>query len=109
MVANALLVALRGVAERGLGRGEAGDRDAERRARHVVEPDPLALGDRLRVAAVLAADPELEVRACVERPLSTAIFISPATASSSVWNGLTGRILSSTYLSRKPPSASSRL
>ena len=44
----------------------------------------------------------------VARPLSTAIFIKPATASSSVWNGLTGRILSSTYLSRKPPSASSR-
>ena len=49
--------------EHGLGRREAGHRHAERRAGHVVEADPLALVDRRRVAAVLAADADLEVRA----------------------------------------------
>ena len=47
--------------ERRLRRGEAGDRDAERRARHVVEMRRLAEGDRGRIAAVLAADAELDV------------------------------------------------
>src|SRR4029079_9775171 len=56
----ALLVALRGTRQRGLGGGEPGDRDAERRAGHVVEPDRLALEDRLRGAAVLATDGPLD-------------------------------------------------
>src|SRR4051812_5424784 len=55
----ALLVVRR--REHRLGRREARDRDAERRAGDVVEADPLALVDRLRVAAMLAADPELDV------------------------------------------------
>ena len=45
-----------------LRRGEAGDRHAERRAAHVVEADLVEQRDRLRVAAVLAADAELEFR-----------------------------------------------
>src|SRR5258705_13377017 len=45
---------------RGLRSREPGDGDAVRRAGHVVEPDGLAFPDRIRVAAVLAADPELE-------------------------------------------------
>src|SRR5499427_881179 len=57
-------IALRGTpAHRGLGGRELGDRHAERRARHVVEPDPVAELDARRIAAVLAADAELELRA----------------------------------------------
>src|SRR5947207_14791325 len=51
------------LAERGLRRGEPRDRHAERRARHVVEPDLVAEHDRSRIAAVLAADADLEVPA----------------------------------------------
>ena len=40
---------------------EPGDRHPERRAGHVVEPDAVEEVDRLGVAAVLAADAELEV------------------------------------------------
>src|SRR5919199_5320950 len=50
-----------GVRYRRLRRGHARDRDAVRRAAHVVEPGPVEEVDRLGVAAVLAADPELEV------------------------------------------------
>src|SRR5689334_17653584 len=39
-----------------------GDRHAVRRAAHVVEPRHVEERDRVRVAAVLAADAELEVR-----------------------------------------------
>jgi Tol biopolymer transport system component len=45
----------------GLGRGEAGDGHAEGRAADVVEADLVAEVHRRRVAAVLAADAELEV------------------------------------------------
>ena len=45
----------------GLGGGQAGDRHAERRAADVVEAGVVEQGDRLRVAAVLAAHAELEV------------------------------------------------
>src|SRR5436305_13161617 len=51
------------LAERGLRRGEPRDRHAERRARHVVEPDLVAERNRRRIAAVLAADADLEVLA----------------------------------------------
>src|SRR5262249_16543658 len=50
------------LAERGLRRGEPRDRHPERRARHVIEPDLVAEGDRSGVAAVLAADADLELR-----------------------------------------------
>ena len=50
-------------AQRRLRGREAGDRDAEGRARDVVETRLLAEGDRGRIAAVLAADAELEVGA----------------------------------------------
>jgi hypothetical protein len=43
--------------------GEAGDRDAEWGARDVIETRLFAEGDRGVVAAVLAADAELEVGA----------------------------------------------
>src|SRR4051794_22764374 len=42
---------------------QPGDRDAERRARHVVEADLVAEVHRVRVAAVLAADAELDAGA----------------------------------------------
>ena len=43
-----------------LGSGQSGDRDPERRAADVVEPVLVAPGDRGRVAAVLAADADLD-------------------------------------------------
>ena len=46
--------------EGGLRRREAGERDAVGRAAHVVEPELVAERDRARVAAVLAADAELD-------------------------------------------------
>src|SRR5581483_6201351 len=46
--------------ERGLRRREAGDCDAERRAGDVVEAEAVADADRRGVAAVLAADADLE-------------------------------------------------
>src|SRR5687767_6215780 len=49
-----LLIRRAGALEGGLGGGEAGDRDAERGAAHVVEADLVAEGDAVRVAAVLA-------------------------------------------------------
>src|SRR5262245_14504075 len=51
-----------GLAERGLGGGEARDRHAERRAGHVVELHLVAERDRGGIAAVLAADSDLELR-----------------------------------------------
>src|SRR5262245_12399010 len=51
----------RPVAESGLGGGQAGDRHAKRRARHVVEPDLVAECNGGSIAAMLAADAELEV------------------------------------------------
>src|SRR5579883_1232091 len=51
------------LAERRLRGREARDRNAERRARDVVESDEVAELDRGRIAAVLAADAELEVLA----------------------------------------------
>src|SRR3954470_10651277 len=51
------------LAERGLRRRQPRDRHAERRARHVVEPDLMAERDRSGIAAVLAADADLEVLA----------------------------------------------
>src|ERR1700720_3980292 len=41
--------------------GKPGDRHPERRARDIVEPDLVTEGDRARVAAMLAADADLEV------------------------------------------------
>ena len=46
--------------ERRLRRRQPGERDAVGRARDVVEPEPVAEGDRARLAAVLPADPELD-------------------------------------------------
>src|SRR5262245_36982781 len=46
------------------GGGEAGDRDTEGRAGDVVEPELVTESDRGRIATVLAADSELELRAC---------------------------------------------
>src|SRR5579884_3452668 len=48
--------------QRRLRRRQAGDRHAERRAAHVVQPDPVAELHRVRLAAVLAADADLQVR-----------------------------------------------
>ena len=56
-----VLAALRFL-QHGLRRGEARERDAVRGAAHVVEADLVAELDRARLAAVLAADAELDVR-----------------------------------------------
>src|SRR5688572_684421 len=40
--------------------GETRERDPVRRARHVVEPEPVTERDRRRLAPVLAADAELD-------------------------------------------------
>src|SRR4051812_45884115 len=50
-----------GFDERRLRRCEARERHAVRRAGDIVEPDPVAERDRARLAAVLAADPELDL------------------------------------------------
>src|SRR5690348_6122103 len=47
--------------ECGLRRREARERDSERRARHIVEPEAVAELHRARLAAVLTADPQLEL------------------------------------------------
>src|SRR4051794_23533247 len=52
-----------GLAERRLGGGETRDRHTERRARHIVEAGRMAERDRGGIAAVLAADAELDVLA----------------------------------------------
>ena len=49
--------------KRGLGGGQPGDRHAERRAGNVVHPHLVAERDAVRVAAVLAADADLQVLA----------------------------------------------
>src|SRR5205085_12583721 len=56
-----VLAALRFLQHR-LRRREAGKRDAVRRAAHVVEADRVAELDGARLAAVLAADAELDLR-----------------------------------------------
>src|SRR5881227_3260957 len=49
--------------ERCLRRRKARDRYTEGRARDIVEPDLVAEADGIRIATVLAADPELQRRA----------------------------------------------
>src|SRR5690349_22467108 len=56
---SAVLFAL---ADGGLGGGQAGDRHAVGRAADVIQADALAELDRGRVAAMLAADAELDIR-----------------------------------------------
>src|SRR5579862_6946649 len=51
-----------GCLERSLRRRQAGNRQPVRGARHVIEPDLVAELDRRRVAAVLAADADLQLR-----------------------------------------------
>src|SRR5258705_11374463 len=63
----------RALAERGLGGGEACDGNAERRARDVIERNLVPERDGGGVAAVLAADPDLELRL----PLPTALHADP--------------------------------
>src|SRR5258705_8323174 len=55
--------------ERGLRGGEARQRHAERRAADVVEAELVAEGDAPRLAAVLAADAQLELRFDTSPPL----------------------------------------
>src|SRR3546814_2274248 len=49
-------------AQRALRRRQPRDRNTERRARHIVEPDLLEEADRERIAAMLAADAKREIR-----------------------------------------------
>ena len=107
---NGLLVALRGAFEGGLGRGEAGDGNAERRAGNVVEADLVA--ERRSTVGSPPCSPQMPTLRSgrVLRPSFDGHAPSAWTMTgSSDWNGLYGRILSSTYLSRNLPSASSRL
>ena len=70
--------------ERRLRRGQPRDRHAEGRARDVVEPDLLAERDRRRVAAMLAADAELDVglrRAARARPRARTSSPTPSRSS----------------------------
>ena len=68
------------VLDRGLGGGEAGDRHAVGRARHIVEAELVAELHRVRITTVFAADAELDVRAQfqfvweIERLVLLAIF-----------------------------------
>ena len=81
-----------GFAERGLRRREPRDRHAERRARHVIELDLMAERDRSRVAAMFAADADLETGR-VLRPRSTPMRTSSPTPCWSIeTNGSPGRI-----------------
>src|SRR5689334_16243687 len=54
----------------GSGRGEAGDRHPVRRAGDVLEAHPIEEIDRLWIAAVLAADAEVEIRVRRAPPLT---------------------------------------
>src|SRR4029077_5504765 len=56
------LVARGAVSDRSLSSSQAGDRDPERAARHVVQAQLVAEVDRVGVAAVLPADPDLHLR-----------------------------------------------
>src|SRR6185369_10880914 len=68
---RALALVARGrlLAQRRMRCGQAGDRDSEGRAGDVVEAHVVAELDAVRVAAVLAADPDLEARARGAAPL----------------------------------------
>src|ERR1700754_2599032 len=61
-VLEAVVPAVAGMDDRRLGGGDPRNRHPERRARHVVQPGLVEELDRLRGAAVLAADAELEPR-----------------------------------------------
>ena len=83
--------------EDGLSRSQASDRNPERRATHVIESDAVAEFHTLRVAAVLAANADLEVVAR-RSTRSTPIRIRPPTPSISIdWNGSAGTMSSSRY------------
>src|SRR5436190_23118432 len=56
-----LLVSFRLLAQRRLGRRQAGDRHAKRRATHVIHAHFVAEMDAVRVAAVFAANADFEV------------------------------------------------
>ena len=73
--------------QRRLRGGEAGERDAVRRAAHVVEPDPVAELDRGGLAAVLAADAELDLRLRLPPALDAIRIRSPTPSWSSTSNG----------------------
>src|SRR5690349_15937581 len=57
------------VGERGVGGGEPGDRDAQRRAADVVEAEPVAEVDAARITAMLAADADVEIGARCAAPV----------------------------------------
>ncbi len=95
--------------QRRLRGGEAGDRHAEGRAGDVVEADGLAERDRGRIAAVLAADAELDARCASRRPRSAAILISSPTPSwSRVTKGSAGEDALARCRRRGSDAASSR-
>ena len=62
--------------DRGLSGSQAGDRHAEGRAGHVVQADVVAELDARRIAAVLAADAEVQVRAGLAAERVAAILTS---------------------------------
>jgi hypothetical protein len=70
-IRRGLSVRRRQCAECGLRRGEPRDRHPERRTRHVIKPNLVTEGDRGRIAAVLAANAELELAADFAAPLAS--------------------------------------
>src|SRR6516162_5581822 len=66
-----LRVDCRLLAQCGLRRGKPRDRHAEGRARYVVEPKFVAEGDRGRIAAVFAANPEFQIWPYLAAPLGS--------------------------------------
>ena len=50
--------------QRRLRRGQTRNRDAERTAAHVIQTEPVTEFDASRLATVLAANPQLDVRSC---------------------------------------------
>src|SRR5579862_6424508 len=79
-------------AERSLCRRKPRDRDAERRARDVIEPDLVAECDRSRIAAMLAANAELESLAHFAAAFGGDGISSPTPSRSIDTNGSAGRM-----------------
>ena len=102
-------VCLGAVADRRLGRGHARDRHAVGRAAHVVEPGHVEEVDRLGVAAVLAADAQLQVRLLLAaRPTRRAARASRRRACRSSRTGCGRRSSRPGTWRRNLPSTSSR-
>src|SRR5215204_3845552 len=57
------------LSKRGVRRGETRDRQPEWRTTHIIEPDPVEEADRFRIAAMLAADSQLDIGPVLPSPV----------------------------------------